>query len=770
MALMAGFGVLLGRYSGQEDIVVGSAIANRQDAQLEEMIGFFVNTLVMRLRVKGGMSFRELLGGVRETALGAYRHQDIPFERLVEELNPERSLSRSPVYQVVFDLQNAPRVARRMKGLEIVGMRGDELRVHLDLEVHAVEQSGGIGFSWMYNRDLFDRWRMEQMAVQYVRVLEAMIAEPEAVIGRVDVLGAEERRRILVEWNETRSEYRRDKCVHELFEEQVERTPEGAAVVYEETEISYAELNGRANRLAHYLRGLGVKPDERVAICVERGLEMVVALLGVLKAGGGYVPLDPTYPEERLRYMLEDSGPGVLLTQGHLRGLFAGIGGSVRVLDLADAAEWSGQPESNLKCGGMGLRPDHLAYVIYTSGSTGVPKGVMVEHRNVTRLFAATKEWFQFSTKDVWTLFHSYAFDFSVWEIWGALLYGGRLIVIPRDTARSPEDFYRLVCRSKVTILNQTPSAFRQLVAAQAASRQEHQLRWVILGGEALEVATLRPWYEQNEDRNTQLVNMYGITETTVHVTYRALERADTEIRGASPIGSRIPDLRIYILDERGEPVPVGVAGEMYIGGAGVARGYLNRRELTAERFMGDRFVEEGGERMYRTGDLGRWRNDGNIEFLGRNDFQVKIRGFRIELGEIEARLSEYAGIEQVVVVTREDEKEDKRLVAYYTSTAGSAAGVGVEDIRGYLLERLPGYMVPAVYVKLETLPLTANGKLDRRALPEPDGGAYLRHGYEAPQNELESQLAGLWAELLGVERIGRNDNFFELGGHSLLA
>jgi amino acid adenylation domain-containing protein/non-ribosomal peptide synthase protein (TIGR01720 family) len=535
--------------------------------------------------------------------------------------------------------------------------------------------------------------------------------------------------------------------------------------------VSYGELNRRANQLAHYLRRQGVAPDARVGICVERGVEMVVGLLGVLKAGGGYVPLDPAYPAERLKYVLQDSAPVVLLTQKHLREQMGGVSESVRVIDLEeDEAEWSKERESNPERSSIGLRPEHLAYVIYTSGSTGSPKGVMVEHRNVTRLFAATSHWFEFGANDTWTLFHSYGFDFSVWEIWGALIYGGRLVVVPKDIARSPEDFYKLICQKKVTVLNQTPSAFRQLVMAQKAANQEHQLRYVIFGGEALEVSTLRPWYEQNPDGKAQLVNMYGITETTVHVTYRALQQVDAQRTGWSPIGCRIPDLRTYILDSEREPVPVGVVGELFIGGAGVARGYLNQPELTAERFVNDPFVGDVEARMYRTGDLGRWLADGSIEFIGRNDFQVKVRGFRIELGEIEARLAEHEQVREAVVVVQEDGNGEKRLVAYVVTEFEPDAGELAGRLRAYLASTLPEYMVPAAYVRLEKMPLTPNGKLDRKALPDPDKVRMeVGQKFQAPRTQVEKMLCEIWEKVLGLNRVGVKDNFFEVGGDSIL-
>ena len=490
-----------------------------------------------------------------------------------------------------------------------------------------------------------------------------------------------------------------------------------------------------------------------------------MAILATMKAGGAYVPLDPSYASERLGITLADSQPAVVLLDATGRQALGPIeAGPSTVVDLeVDAVHWAEASQDNLDLQQVGLRPEHLAYVIYTSGSTGRPKGVMVEHAQVTRLFEATHAWFGFNAQDVWSLFHSIGFDFSVWELWGALLHGGRLVIVPMATARSPGEFYELLCEQGVTVLNQTPSAFQQLIAAQAHSTSEHCLRHIIFGGEALELHTLRPWYERNDERATQLVNMYGITETTVHVTYRALQAADAERAGPSPIGVRIPDLRLFVLDRQRQPVPVGVSGELYVGGVGVARGYLNQPELTAQRFIEDPFV--AGGRLYKTGDLGRWLPDGSIEYLGRNDFQVKIRGFRIELGEIEAQLARLEGVREVVVLAREDALGEKRLVAYYTGESLSA-----EQLREHAAGSLPQYMVPAAFVHLESMPLTPNGKLDRRALPAPQGDAFASREYQPPQGEIESTLARLWCELLKLERVGRHDNFFELGGHSLLA
>ncbi|CAJ6504332.1 non-ribosomal peptide synthetase [Burkholderia pseudomallei] len=474
------------------------------------------------------------------------------------------------------------------------------------------------------------------------------------------MLDEAERKQVVYAWNATERDYPIEQCIHQLFEAQVDRKPEAIALTFEGQRLSYAELNARANRLAHYLQARGVGPGRLVALCAERGIEMVVGLLAILKAGGAYVPLDPAYASDRLRGIVEDSQPALVLADAVGRAALGELDGALPVIDLeTDALRWREMPATNPEVASQHVH--HLAYVIYTSGSTGRPKGVMVEHAQVVRLFGATQAWFGFDERDVWTLFHSHGFDFSVWELWGALLHGGRLVIVPTEVTRTPSAFFALLCAEGVTVLNQTPSAFQALMSAQeereeAAGNIEranvvaHRLRYVIFGGEALEPRTLASWYARHGER-TQLVNMYGITETTVHVTYCALRAEDAMRLGASPIGVRIPDLQLYVLDDRREPVPMGVTGELYVGGAGVARGYLNRPELTRERFIDDPFV--AGGRLYKTGDLARWRTDGSLEYLGRNDFQVKIRGFRIELGEIEAQLAKVAGVREVVVLAR---------------------------------------------------------------------------------------------------------------------
>ncbi|MDX7998439.1 amino acid adenylation domain-containing protein, partial [Xenorhabdus sp. Reich] len=513
--------------------------------------------------------------------------------------------------------------------------------------------------------------------------------------------------------------------------------------------------------LAHQLITLGVKPDQRVAICVSRSPAMVVGVLAILKAGGAYVPLDPVYTGERLAHILMDAAPAIVLAD-HIGQTTLGESAlaSRTVLDPNLLPE---QPDSNPQIAGLTSR--HLAYVIYTSGSTGTPKGVMVEHRNILRLFDATEVWYQFNQQDIWCLFHSVAFDFSVWELWGALRYGAKLVLVPHTVARSPQEFHQFVCQHGITVLNQTPSAFKAFIASYADNPLPDQLRYIIFGGEALDPGILRPWYHLRGETSPRLVNMYGITETTVHVTYRELNQLDVE-QITSPVGRRIPDLTLYLLDDYGQPVPLGVVGELYVGGAGVARGYLNRPELTAERFLVDPFSDTSDARMYRTGDLARYLPDGSLEFLGRNDQQVKIRGFRIEPGEIEARLIEHPAVRDSVVLAL-GEGQDKQLVAYIVAKAEEGL---VNSLRTHLSTVLPDYMVPAAFVRLEAFPLTPNGKLDRRALPAPDSEAFARQSYEAPEGETETALAAIWRDVLGIEQISRHDNFFALGGHSLLA
>jgi fengycin family lipopeptide synthetase B len=770
MTLLTAFKILLYRYSQQDDIIIGTAIANRNLPQIEKLIGFFVNTLVLRTDVSGNPSFLDLLARVKETTLDAYTHQDLPFEKLVEEIQPERNLSHNPLFQVWFSLNNSPMPALEIGELTLTISEAESETAQFDLSLNMVEQQEELIGIFEYSSDLFNADTIKRIAEHFQTMLAVIVANPQQKIASLPLLTALEQQQLLREWNNTEVAYPDNKCIHELFEQQVELTPDAVAVVYENQQLTYSELNAKANQLAHYLRSLGVKPEVLVGICVERSLNMVIGLLAILKAGGAYVPLDPSYPKERLAFILEDAQISVLLTQSHLlENLPSSTAIDIVCLDTDHQNIVDQSPQNPIH----ESTTDNLAYIIYTSGSTGQPKGVLVNHSNVVRLFAATEHWYNFNQEDVWTLFHSIAFDFSVWEIWGALLYGGRLVVVPYWVSRSPQDFYQLLLTQQVTVLNQTPSAFRQLIQVEESLENKNHihnlsLRTVIFGGEALQIESLRPWFERHGDSRPQLVNMYGITETTVHVTYRPLTMADLELTSPSLIGRPIPDLQVYLLDSEQQPVPIGVPGEMYIGGAGVARGYLNRSDLTLQRFIPDPLSDKPSARLYKSGDLARYLPNGDIEYLGRIDHQVKIRGFRIELREIEATISQHSAISSTVVIVREDELGSKRLVAYIVAQPQQI--LSIYELRHFLENKLPSYMVPSAFVMLEALPLTPNGKVDRRALPIPDKVAELEANFIAPQTTAEKQLADIWAQVLGLKKVGLNDNFFALGGDSILS
>ncbi|MGI8443339.1 non-ribosomal peptide synthase/polyketide synthase [Pectobacterium versatile] len=763
MTVLTAWSLVLSRLSGQDDIVVGTPIANRTRHELEGLIGFFVNTLALRIELNQCKTLEALLAQVREQSLSAYAHQDLPFDQVVEVLQPARSLSYSPVFQVMLALNNTSSQRLTLPDLDVSFIEQPKHSAQFDLMLSISETDNGLTGSLEYAVDLFDRETIERVAGYVVNVLTAIATDVTQPLWSVPMLSADERQQVLLDFNPANAELPVPALIQARFEAQVQRSPDATAVVFESRSLSYQALNRRANQLAHHLIRLGVKPDDRVAICVERSPEMIIGLLAILKAGAAYLPLDPTYPSERLAYMLDDATPVALLTQSTLTAILPDTTLPTVLLDAHDA--FDAQPDHNPDAHALGVTPDHLAYVIYTSGSTGKPKGVMVEHASVTRLLDATQDYFHFDSNDVWSQFHSFAFDFSVWEIWGALAYGGKLVVVPALCARSPQEFYSLLCRERVTVLNQTPGAFRQLIAAQDDT--EHALRCIIFGGEALELHMLAPWITNNPLERTRLINMYGITEITVHATFRELTAADISAGRGSLIGTPLPDLRAYLLDPHGQPVPVGVGGELYIGGAGVARGYLNRPELTAERFIADPFSESPVTRLYKTGDLARWLPDGTLDYLGRNDFQVKVRGFRIELGEIESRLVQCSGVKEAVVLAREDVPGDIRLVAYVQPQ--SEAVLEPAELRQQLSTHLADYMLPSAFVTLDTFPLTPNGKLDRKALPAPERSAVVTRDYEEPVGDIETALAEIWQDLLGLERVGRYDHFFELGGHSLL-
>jgi amino acid adenylation domain-containing protein len=756
MTLLAAFQALLHRYTRQDDILVGTAIANRNRAESEALIGFFVNQLVMRMDLSGDPSFAELLRRAREMALGAYAHQDMPFEKLVEELQPERSLGHSPLVQVVFGLQNAHREVLETPGLRFSSVETQSELAKFDLALTFTESPEGLLGAWTYNTDLFDAATIERMAGHFQKLLEAVTTDPGQSISRLSLLDEAERYQVLHQWNDTAVEYPAARSVHQLFEEQAALVPERVAVSSGDEKQTYAELNERANQLAHHLMSLGVGRDVLVGILMERSVEMVVAMLATLKAGGAYVPLDPQYPLERLSFMMEDTGLAVLLTQERLAERAPTHWGHTIYLD-AERESLSVQSKSNPA---IELEADNLAYVIYTSGSTGRPKGVAVSHRAILRLLCSAS-YVSLGPSEVLLHASSPTFDAATFELWGALINGGRCVLFDErvPTARS---LGQIIRTHGVTTMWLTSSLFNTVV--DEAIEELRGVRQLLVGGEALSAGHVRQALAALPE--TRLINGYGPTEAT---TFTCCQEVRAVADGATsvPIGGPIQNTRVYVLDERMQPVPVGVPGELYVGGDALARGYLGRTALTAESFVPDPFGEQAGGRLYRTGDVVRYRRDGSIEYVGRDDAQVKVRGFRIELGEIEAALGEHAAVRECAVSVR-GEGAGKRLLAYVVWREDGETEAGA--VREYLRERLPEYMVPNQLVTLDQLPLTSNGKLDRRALPEPERWGEQGSEFEAPQTELEELVAGIWCEVLKVERVSRGADFFELGGHSLLA
>jgi amino acid adenylation domain-containing protein len=761
VTLLAAYALLLSRYGNPEDVVIGTAAANRYPVETEPLIGFFLNTLALRLRWREGATFREIQACAHQAAVGGYAHPDVPFDRIVEALQPDRNAPHSPVFQALFVLQNVPRQELALQGLAATPAYLDRpsAGATFDLTLSLKETGGELHGALEFNAALFDAPTAERMAAHFETLLRAIVENPDSSAERLPMITAEERSGLLR--GSAIVPRPEEGCLHEWFDEQAALTPHAPAVTCQGVTWTYLELQRKSNRLGNRLRALGVGPETMVGLCVERSLDMVAAILGILKAGGAYVPLDPANPRERLAAMARDAG---------LRFMVAGdsVAASVpeceQVVRLnADDQAWPGEHPP------AGANADNLAYVIYTSGSTGRPKGTLTTHRNVTRIFTATEDVFRFGPRDVWTLFHSYAFDFSVWELWGALLYGGRVVVVPQPVSRDPEAFYRLLEEERVTVLNQTPSAFHHIVSLDERSTRPLNLRLVLVGGEAWDPRMLRPWFERHGDRELQAINVYGPTETTILAAFRPLTFADS-LTASCRLGTPIPDLDIYVLDRHREPVPIGVVGEMYVDGPGVARGYLNRAELTARHFIANPFSRDPAARLYRTGDLARRLPDGSLEYVGRVDNQVKIRGYRIELGEIEAVLAAHPAVEQAAVVLRREGGGDAHLVAYLTpgrEWAGTEDAIA--DIRRHALQQLPDYMTPSAFVLMESLPLNLSGKVDRRALPAPSDSSLRAHSGSAA-NPAEEVVAAILARVLGMERMGRDDNFFEWGGHSLLA
>ncbi|MCW1242733.1 amino acid adenylation domain-containing protein, partial [Bacillus pretiosus] len=754
MVLLSSLNILLSKYSGQEEFIVGTPIAGRNHRDLGNIMGMFVNTLAIRTNVDSELSFKEYLKSVKDKTLSAYENQEYQFEELVDKVVKNRELNRNPLFDVMFVLQNMDEPKMEIEDLifETYDFSIDVEK--FDITMTAVEEKNEIKISLGYATSMYKRETMERMANHFLNIIRELVESTELKLKEMEIISENEKDKLLLEFNDWNVDYPKDKTIQEIFEEQVKKTPNNIAIVCEDEQLTYLELNKKANRLARELRSRDVKSGTIVGIMTERSLEMIVGIMGILKAGGVYLPIDPIYPVERIKYMLADSETSVLITKD---GLLKNVEFDGEIVNLEDG-KINLREEYNLD---RINTPQDLAYVIYTSGTTGKPKGVMIEHKNVIRLMFNDKMQFDFNEKDVWTMFHSYCFDFSVWEMYGALLYGGKLVLIQRDTAIDVEEFLRVLKEEKVTVLNQIPTPFYSLMNKELSYEQsELNLRYVIFGGEALKPGMLREWIKKYP--KTKLINMYGITETTVHVTYK--EIGEKEINeGISNIGKPIPTLATYIMDKNLKLLPIGVPGELCVGGDGVGRGYLNRKQLTEQKFVTNPYKLD--ERIYRSGDKARLLDNGDIEYLGRIDYQVKIRGFRIELGEIENSLLKIDGIKEVMVLDK-GENENKYLCAYYVGKEEYSVG----ELRGNLNKSLPDYMVPSYFIRLEEMPLTSNGKVDRKFLLELEAEICTGTEYEAPRNVLEEKMTQIWQEVLGVSNIGINDNFFEIGGHSLKA
>ena len=754
MVLLTTLNVLLSRYTGQHDICIGSPIAGRTRTELEGLMGVFVNMLVLRTDLSGDPSFLELLDRVRTVTLGAFSHQDVPFEKLVEELQPERDTSRTPLFQAMLVVQNAPSPPSRTPMVEFERVFIDTETAKFDLTFFVREGEDGLRISIEYSTELFEDSTVARMAEQLRTLLEGIVEEPELHFSALPLLPEEERRRLLVDWNETRVDYPSASCVHELISAQAQRSAETTAVEFAGERWTYAELEERSNRLAHYLQGLGVGTETLVGLYVERSLEMMVGLLGILKAGGAYLPLDSSFPLDRLSFMVRDAGVSVLLTQSALRDSLPEHDARVVELD----SEWPAIENESATAVTRAAGPENLAYVIYTSGSTGLPKGVPIEHRALVNFLCSMSHEPGITAADTLLAVTTLSFDIAGLELFLPLLSGACVVVASREESSDGRYLADLVHTSGATVMQATPATWRMLL--DAGWKGSEGLK-VLCGGDALS----RDLADALLERCDSLWNLYGPTETTVWSTVHRVERGG----GSIVVGRPIANTRVYLLDETGQPVPTGVPGELCIGGEGLARGYLGLEALTAERFRSDPFVTTAGARVYRTGDLARYHADGNIEVLGRLDHQVKIRGFRIELGEIESVLATHPAVRQAVVVAREDVPGDKNLVAYFVTESSSRPTVG--ELRLHLKEKLPEYMVPTACVPLPSFPLTPNGKVDRRGLPAPQQSrAGLEKSFVAPRDEIELQLAAIWQGLLGVEQVSVHDSFFDLGGHSLLA
>lgn len=753
MLLLAVFQTLLHRYSSQDDVVIGSPIANRNRAEIEGLIGFFANMLVLRTDFSGNPSFRELLQRVREVALSAYEHQDLPFEKLVEELQPERDLSRSPLFQVVFALQNAPMPALNLPNLTLSSFPIDKGTAAYDINMAMWQTDGALHGRIEYNTDLFATETIQRFIRHFEQLLKEIVAAPETPVGSLALLTPDEETQLLA-WNNTQVEYSHNSCLHHLFEAQAAKTPEKTAVTFTNQSYTYAQLNQRANQLAHYLQTAGVGPETMVGLCVERSLDMFVGLLGILKAGGAYLPLDPAFPVDRLTYMVEDAQLAFLVTQDSLLNQWQWASPSCRLISLdGQRDQFTAQASTNPI---TPVTAQNLAYIIYTSGSTGRPKGVQIPHRTVVNFLQSMQRQPGLTSDDVLLAVTTLSFDIAVLELFLPLTVGAEVVLVHQTVAADGAALLQAMAEAQATVMQATPTTWRLLLAV---GWQGTVGLKVLCGGEALPPSLANALV----DKVDSLWNMYGPTETTI---WSACYQITGPVRKV-PIGRPIANTQIYVLDTQRQPVPIGVIGEIYIAGDGLARGYYDRPELTSERFVTNPW---GNGRMYKTGDQGRWLADGNIEFLGRNDHQVKVRGYRIELGEIEANLNRHPGVGQAVLTTHRDASDSSALVAYIIPT-DKTVPPAIDDLRAYLGESLPDYMIPHLFIFLETYPLTPNGKIDRKALPAPEREQIGQtHHFVAPSTAFEEVLAEVWEEVLNLAPIGIHDNFFNLGGHSLLA
>ena len=751
--------MLLHRYSSQQDIVVGTPIANRHKMEIEGLIGFFVNTLALRTDCSDNPTFLQLLAQVREKALGAYAHQDLPFEKLVEELQPERNLSYNPIFQVMFILQNTAGKPLNLPGIttERLSLKGETEK--FDLTLALTEIDDGLKAELTYNTNLFEAATIERLITHYGILLEDIVADPHKRIGQLRLLTQSEQRQLVEVWNSTKSKYDVDKGIGQLFEAQADRTPQAIALIFGEQRLTYRQLNTQANQLAHYLTKQGVGPGVFVGVCMSRSLEMVVSLLAVLKTGGAYVPLDPAYPPERLAFMVQDAQIAVLLTQPGLQKITLPCNGKTIVMDTATLSLINQEKTQNPTNQNSSSDP---AYVIYTSGSTGTPKGVVGLHQGAVNRFAWMWETYPFSNDEICCQKTSLNFVDSVWEIFGPLLRGVPTVILPDEIVKDPRYLVEALAANKVTRLVLVPSLLQALLdTLPNLQSQLPSLKLWVTSGEALSLDLYRRFRDAMP--HSILLNLYGSSEVSADVTYFDTTSMKDSYAGV-PIGRPIANTQIYLLDSYLNPVPVGVPGELYAGGDGLAHGYFNRPDLTAERFISNPFRANPQSRLYKTGDLARYLPDGNIEYLGRTDYQVKIRGFRIELGEIETALEQHPHVQQAVVLASQD---TQRLAAYVVISQELTP----DALHTFLKEKLPAYMLPAAFVILDELPLTPNGKINRRALPEPNPTrAVTGKIFATPQNDIERQLARIWENLLGIQPIGRNDDFFALGGHSLLA